>query len=116
MHWRSRPQFPGPVVSGGGRSLPGGDPFLVERGPVLARGCRSSWSAEIMAPPLSPVHDWESVGEPTAESLTYSSAGGTECGTEYEFRVRSYGDAATYAAGWGPDSDASSVTTAACSP
>ena len=60
-----------------------------------------------MAPPLSPIHDWESVGEPTTGSLTYSPAGGTECGTEYEFRVRSYGDAATYAAGWGPDSDAS---------
>ena len=68
----------------------------------MARGCRRSRSAEIMAPPLSPVYDWESVGEATTGSLTYSPAGGTECGTEYEFRVRSYGDAVTYAAGWAP--------------
>ena len=58
--------------------------------------------------------DWASLPAVTGTSTTYTPAGGPVCGTAYEFRVRSYGDAETYAAGWGPASDAVSVTTAAC--
>ena len=59
--------------------------------------------------------EWESVGTSTSTALTYSPGEGPACGTEYEFTVRSHGDAVTYATGWGAESDASSVTTAACS-
>ena len=55
--------------------------------------------------------EWESVGTTTAALLTFSPAGGGPvCGTSYEVRVRSYGDAVTYAAGWGPASDAATAT------
>ena len=58
--------------------------------------------------------EWESVGTSTSTALTYSPEESPACGTEYEFTVRSHGDAVTYAAGWGSESDASSVTTTAC--
>ena len=54
--------------------------------------------------------EWDSVGTTTSAVLTYSPEGGPVCGTEYGFRVRSYGDAVTYAAGWGSASDAASAT------
>ena len=55
--------------------------------------------------------EWESVGTTTASVLTFSPAGsGPVCGTSYEVRVRSYGDAVTYAAGWGPESAAATAT------
>ena len=53
---------------------------------------------------------WDSVGTTTDTLLTYSPADGPVCGTSYEFRARSYGDASTYAVGWGPESDAASAS------
>ena len=58
--------------------------------------------------------DWVSVATTGETSATYSSEGVPACGSAYEFHVRSYGDAATYAAGWGPYSDATTVETASC--
>ena len=58
--------------------------------------------------------EWNSVEITTATVLAFTPEDGAVCGTTYEFRVRSYGDAATYAAGWGPGSEAVSVTTGAC--
>ena len=59
--------------------------------------------------------DWESLAAVTGTTDTYTPAGGPLCGSTYEFRVRSYGDAVTYAAGWGPISTETSVTTSTCS-
>ena len=58
--------------------------------------------------------EWVSLGEPEQTSAAYSPVGGPACGTVYAFRVRSYGDGVTYAAGWGPESEPVSVTTGAC--
>ena len=58
--------------------------------------------------------DWTSLPATSGTRTTYSPVGDPECGTTYEFRVRSYGDAETYAAGWGPESEAASVMTGAC--
>ena len=46
-----------------------------------------------------PGGEWARVGATTATTLTYSLSGGPECGATFEFRVRSFGDATTYAAG-----------------
>ena len=54
--------------------------------------------------------EWESVGTATTAVLTYSPEGGPVCGTSYGFRVRSYGDAVTYAAGWGHASEVESAS------
>ncbi len=58
---------------------------------------------------------WEIVSTTTAAALVFSPSDGVACETAYEFRVRSYGDAVTYAAGWGEPSSIASVTTGACS-
>ena len=59
--------------------------------------------------------EWASTGATTATALTYSPEGGPACETTYEFRVRAYGDGATYVPGWGSESESESVTTGACS-
>ena len=59
---------------------------------------------------------WESVATTTAVALTFAPEGGTECGTVYDFRARSYGDASTYAVGWGSGFATTTVTTEACDP
>ena len=61
-----------------------------------------------------PGGEWTRVGTTTSATLAYSPAGGPECDTTYDFRVRSYGDAATYAAGWSVESGLESVTTESC--
>ena len=58
---------------------------------------------------------WEIVSTTTAAALVFSPSDGVACETAYEFRVRSHGDAATYASGWGEPSGIASVTTGACS-
>ena len=58
--------------------------------------------------------DWAGAATTTATALTYSPEGGPECGTTYEFRVRTYGDGAVYVAGWGAESDVEPVTTSEC--
>ena len=35
---------------------------------------------------------WTALTETTAAATTYTPAGGPACGTEYQFRVRAYGD------------------------
>ena len=60
--------------------------------------------------------DWRGVATTTSASATYSLAGGTSCGTTYEFRVRSEGDGVTYAVAWGVASGVESVTTTTCIP
>ena len=59
--------------------------------------------------------DWSSAGTTTAAMLTYSPEGGPACATEYEFRVRAYGDGVTYVPDWGAESEPESVTTGECS-
>ncbi len=59
--------------------------------------------------------EWSTAGKSATTGLEFSPDGGPVCGTTYEFRVRAYGDGATYAGGWGPPSDTASVTTGACS-
>ena len=58
--------------------------------------------------------EWAGVGTTKTATLAYTPADGTACGTTYDFRVRSFGDASTYAAGWSLESGVESVTTAAC--
>ena len=59
-------------------------------------------------------HGWALVATTTGLSATYSPVGGAECGTTYEFRVRAYGDGATYVADWGEPSQPESYTTEVC--
>ncbi len=58
--------------------------------------------------------EWADVGTTETTSSTFSPAGGPDCGSTYEFRVRSYGDGTTYAADWSRPSDTASVETGAC--
>ena len=58
--------------------------------------------------------DWASLPVTDGTSSTFSPEDGPICGSSYEFRVRSYGDASTYAAGWSVASGVKSVTTDAC--
>ena len=58
--------------------------------------------------------DWASAATTTATVLTFSPDGGPACETTYEFRVRAYGDGATYVAGWGAESEPEPVTTGPC--
>ena len=57
---------------------------------------------------------WALFATTTGVSATYSPAGGAECGTTYEFRVRSSGDGATYVADWGEPSQSEPYTTEVC--
>ena len=58
--------------------------------------------------------DWASAATTTATVLTFSPDGGPACETTYEFRVRAYGDGATYVAGWGVESEPEPVATGPC--
>ena len=58
--------------------------------------------------------DWDAIGTTTATSTGFAPDGGPACGSTYRFRVRAYGDAQTYAAGWGPESAEVPVTTDSC--
>ena len=51
---------------------------------------------------------------PEGTSTTYSPADGPACETTYEFRVRAYGNGATYVAGRSAESEPESVTTGPC--
>ena len=59
---------------------------------------------------------WAALPETTGVRVTYAPDGGPACSTEYRFRVRAYGDGATYTETWGAESDAVSVETAGCAP
>ena len=57
---------------------------------------------------------WALAATTTGLSATYSPAGGAECGTTYEFRVRAHGDGTTYVLDWGEPSQPEPYTTEAC--
>ena len=59
---------------------------------------------------------WTALEEVATTTQTYSPAGGPDCGTDYRFRVRAYGDGEAYAEVWGPESAEDAVTTATCPP
>ena len=59
---------------------------------------------------------WAALPETTALTQTYTPDGGPQCGTEYQFRVRAYGDGQTYTAMWGVESEVESIETATCDP
>ena len=84
-------------------------------------GCSDSGAAKYEAQHTTDAADaetvtWTALPETTTTGSTYSPADGPECGTEYRFRVRAYGDTLTYAEVWGAESDVDSVTTATCPP
>ena len=58
--------------------------------------------------------DWASAATTTATVLTFSPDGGPACGTEYQFRVRAYGDGETYGEVWGQESAVEPMETPAC--
>ena len=64
----------------------------------------------------APTVTWTALPETTGVSVTYSPTGGPDCGTEYRFRVRAFGDGDAYTEMWGSESDAVSVATATCNP
>ena len=57
---------------------------------------------------------WALVATTTGLSATYSPVDGAECGTTYEFRVRTYGDGTTYVADWGEPSQPEPYMTDVC--
>ena len=57
---------------------------------------------------------WTALTETTTAATTYTPAGGPACGTEYQFRVRAYGDGETYGEVWGQESAVSPMETPAC--
>ena len=59
---------------------------------------------------------WTALPETTDVSVTYAPADGPDCGAEYQFRVRAYGDGDTYTEMWGVESDVEPVETATCPP
>ena len=59
---------------------------------------------------------WMALPETSDVSATYAPEGGTVCSTEYQFRVRAYGDGDTYTEMWGAESEVESVGTATCDP
>lgn len=60
--------------------------------------------------------EWTALPETTGMSATYTPEGGPECGTEYQFQVRAYGDGETYTEMWGDESNVETVETANCVP
>ena len=60
--------------------------------------------------------EWTALPETTETSATYTPDGGPDCSTEYEFRVRAYGDGDTYTEMWGVESAVETVETATCAP
>ena len=59
---------------------------------------------------------WAALPETTGLSAAYASEGGPDCGAEYRFRVRAYGDGGTYTEMWGAESGVEPVETATCNP
>ena len=57
---------------------------------------------------------WTALTETTTAATTYTPAGGPACGTEYQFRVRAYGDGETYGEVWGQESAVEPMETPAC--
>ena len=123
---------PPPLLSVGNNDLGElGLPYCAEEGPVpapeslgvtLADGAFSlTWSDltgagryEVQYRIGGTEDDWASAATTTATVLAFSPDGGPVCGTGYEFRVRAYGDGATYVAGWGAESEPEPVTTGPC--
>ena len=60
--------------------------------------------------------EWTALPETTGVGATYTPVGSPDCGTEYQFRVRVYGDGDTYTETWGVESGVESVETATCVP
>ena len=58
--------------------------------------------------------DWTALPGVETTTATYTPEGGPACGTIYQFRVRSHGDAVTYADDWGPESGVETHETEAC--
>ncbi len=58
--------------------------------------------------------DWAALEATTTTTSTYSPADGPPCGSTYEFRVRAYGDAVTFAALWSDPSEPTPVETESC--
>ena len=58
--------------------------------------------------------EWTALPETTTLTQTYTPAGGEECGTTYQFRVRAFGDGETYTEMWGMEFGEATVETAAC--
>ena len=63
---------------------------------------------------MPPTRWWTALTETTAAATTYTPAGGPACGTEYQFRVRAYGDGETYGEVWGQESAVEPMETPAC--
>ena len=59
---------------------------------------------------------WTALPETTDVSATYAPADGPDCGAEYRFRVRAYGDGDAYTEMWGVESDVEPVEAATCPP
>ena len=57
---------------------------------------------------------WNSLATITGTSLDYTPSGGATCGTDYDFRVRAFGDGAFYVFDWGMPSETASLSTEAC--
>ena len=94
---------PAPAPEGLGASVAGGT-FSISWSPVSGAD-----NYEVRYRVAGSDDEWVSAGTATGEAFAFSPA----CGSVYEITVRSYGDAATYAAGWGPDSES---VTATCMP
>ncbi len=91
---------------------------------ALADGTFSlSWTALTGAAKYEAQHktgaadsQWTALPETTGVSAAYVPEGGPACSTEYQFRVRAYGDGDTYTEMWGPESGVEPVETATCNP
>ncbi len=64
----------------------------------------------------APDAQWTALPETTGVSAAFSPRGGPECSTEYQFRVRAYGDGVSYTEMWGTESGVESAETATCNP
>ena len=71
----------------------------------------SSGARDVQPPPLGPA-SWTTVGD--AITGTGVSDTGLECGTEYEYQVKTYGDGTVLAAQWGEWSAPLTARTTAC--
>ena len=61
-----------------------------------------------------PDDEWASLPATSGTTLTYTPTDAPHCESIYQFRVRAYGDASTYAAGWSVESTVESVMSASC--
>ncbi len=62
------------------------------------------------------VDSWAALPAVTAAEATYAPAGGPECSSTYEFRVRAHGDGHTYPTHWGMESVSVSAASSSCPP